>query len=112
MPTQTLFDDQEPKPFNEYPPRDAHIVALILGCIPLLGLIVAPLMARKWPSDGWKWGLYSSIGAALCYATLNVSQGGLLLGLIKTFTSPSLLVYIFLCCVLAYGFAKNQAQKP
>lgn len=108
---QTLFDNSEAKPFAEYPPTWAYALAVILGAVFPLGLLLAPLCAWLWPSERWKWGLWATLAALPLYACAMAAQGGLLYGAVGALTSPAVLGYIVLACVLAYAASKVKISR-
>jgi uncharacterized membrane protein HdeD (DUF308 family) len=108
--TQSLFTDEMPKPFADYPPTWAYLLALVLGLVPFSGIIAAPLLARRWPSPSWRWGLLTSALSALALFVTYVQQSGPLVGAVETVTSPALLFVVALSCLLAWLVARARLR--
>lgn len=103
--TQPLFTQETPKPFAEYPPTWAYIVALLSGFF-FVSIIAAPLMARRWPSEGWKWGVWCSVLNVPLLLYTYGKDGGLKVAAVETVTSPALYFSVVVSCLLALYFAR------
>ena len=91
---------------SRYAPTWAYVVAIVGGLIFPFGLLCAALLAHKWPGIGWRWGLWSSVPAALLYLLRNIMLQGFTVGAVETLTSPALLGYLALCLALAWAVAR------
>jgi len=109
--TQTLLTDEAPTPFLDYPPTWAYAVALLLGLIPFSGLIAAPLLARRWPSTSWRWGLWCTVLSVVAVFVTYCTVEGLKVGAVETITNPALLFVVVGSCLLALVFARRAARR-
>jgi hypothetical protein len=107
----TLFTNEEPKPFGYYPPTWAYVVALVIGIFSIVSVAAAPAFAYKWPSEGWRWGLWMNVPGFIVYFLLLASQGGALYGLVSALTSPSHWLLLIFACVLAFASARFSMSR-
>lgn len=92
----------------DYPPTWAYPVAVLCGCIILLGLGAAYLFARRWPSEGWRWGLWCGVPAWALVTLLDVGRMGVVGGFVQALP---VLLYVALCCgVAAFGARRLTAR--
>jgi hypothetical protein len=103
----TLFTDEKPKPYGEYPSRDAYIVLLFLGLIPFACFATAPLFAYKYPGGGWPLGLWASAPMLVIFGLTELSKYGFIAGLLGFVLNPVVWAIAIACCVAAAVAARK-----